>query len=235
MSTALWKGVKLGDLLNTAGVSSQADYVVFKCYDGYDVGIPLERAMAEGTILATDMNGVPLPAEHGYPLRAIVPGLYGMMNAKWITDIELVSGTYEGFWQRRGWTNVATYQTGSTIITPGSSLLRDRFSLPSGLVEVAGSQVPLVGMAFAGDRGIQKVEVSTDGGASWQTASLYDPLSKYTWVFWKLDWNPTSSGLQHLVVRATDGNGNTQVATMSDPFPNGATGYDVVDVVVSGT
>jgi DMSO/TMAO reductase YedYZ molybdopterin-dependent catalytic subunit len=235
MSTALWKGVKLGDLLNTAGVSSQADYVVFKCYDGYDVGIPLERATAEGTILATDMNGVPLPAEHGYPLRAIVPGLYGMMNAKWITDIELVSGTYEGFWQRRGWTNVATYQTGSTIITPGSSLLRDRFSLPSGLVEVAGSQVPLVGMAFAGDRGIQKVEVSTDGGASWQTASLYDPLSKYTWVFWKLDWNPTSSGLQHLVVRATDGNGNTQVATMSDPFPNGATGYDVVDVVVSGT
>jgi DMSO/TMAO reductase YedYZ molybdopterin-dependent catalytic subunit len=235
MSTALWKGVKLADLLNTAGVSPQADYVVFKCYDGYDVGIPLERAMADGTILAMRMNGVPLPAEHGYPLRAIVPGLYGMMNAKWITDIELVSGTYEGFWQRRGWTNMATYQTGSTIITPGSSTLRDRFSLPGDLVKVSGSSVPIVGAAFTGDRGVQKVEVSTDGGATWQTASLYDPLSKYTWVFWKLDWNPTSTGLQHLAVRATDGNGNVQTATITNPFPNGATGYDVVDVVVSST
>lgn len=234
MSTALWKGVELKSLLSTAGVSSEADYVVFKCFDGYDVGIPLERAMAEGTILAYEMNGEQLPAEHGYPVRAIVPGLYGMMNAKWITDIELVSGTYEGFWQRRGWTNIATYQTGSTIITPGDGPLRDRFSLPPSLREVSGNSVPLVGAAFAGDRGIQKVEVSTDGGNSWQTASLYDPLSKYTWVFWKLDWNPPGSGDYHLMVRATDGNGQAQVAEMTDPFPNGATGFNVVDVKVSG-
>jgi DMSO/TMAO reductase YedYZ molybdopterin-dependent catalytic subunit len=234
MSTALWKGVKLKDVLNTLGVDPQADYLVFKCADGYDVGIPLERAMADGTILAYEMNGETLPTEHGYPLRAIVPGLYGMMNAKWINDIELVSGTYQGFWQRRGWTNIATYQAGSTIITPGDSLLRGRFSLPSGLGEVSGSPVPLVGAAFAGDRGIQKVEVSTDRGGTWQAASLYDPLSKYTWVFWKLDWNPPSSGNYFLMVRATDGNGQVQVATMTDPFPNGATGIHVVDVKVSG-
>jgi DMSO/TMAO reductase YedYZ molybdopterin-dependent catalytic subunit len=235
MSTALWKGVQMKYVLETAGANPQTDYVVFRCSDGYDVGIPIQRAMEDGAILAYEMNGEKLPAEHGYPVRAIVPGLYGMMNAKWITDIELVSGAYEGFWQRRGWTNIATYQTGSTFITPGDSLLRDRFSLPSGLGEVNGNPIPLVGAAFAGDRGIQKVEVSADGGSTWQAASLYDPLSKYTWVFWRLDWNPPSSGDYRLMVRATDGNGAVQVATMTDPFPNGATGFDVVDVKVSSS
>ena len=233
MSTALWKGVPLKDVLTMAGVNPQADYVVFRCYDGYDVGIPLDRAMQADCILAYEMNGEKLPTEHGYPLRAIVPGLYGMMNAKWITEIEVVSGTYQGFWQRRGWTNVATYNTGSTIITPGDSPLRDRFSLPGSAGAITGAAVPIIGAAFAGDRGIQQVEVSTDGGNNWETASLYDPLSKNTWVFWKLEWNPTSSGDYRLMVRATDGTGKAQVATLSDPFPNGATGYSVVDVRVS--
>ena len=235
MSTALWKGVKLNALLDMAGVGSQAGYVVFRCYDGYDVGIPLERAMADGTMLAYQMNGEPLPVDHGYPLRAIVPGLYGMMNAKWITDIELVSGAYDGFWQRRGWTGLATYQTGSTVITPGDSPLRDRFPIPSSLTDVTGSSVPVIGAAFAGDRGVSKVEVSADGGTTWREASLYDPLSKYTWVFWRLDWNPPGAGDYRLAVRATDGTGKVQVATMTNPFPDGATGYSVVDVRVAST
>lgn len=235
ISTALWKGVRLSDLLNKAGVGAGADYVVFTCFDGYDVGVPLEKAMADGTILAYMMNNAILPQEHGFPVRAIVPGLYGMMNAKWITGIELVSGIYEGFWQRRGWTNTATYQTGSTIITPGDSALRERFSLPPGLADVAGSPIAVVGVAFAGDRGIQKVEVSTDGGSTWQPASLYDPLSKYTWVFWKYEWNPQGSGNYQVMVRATDGNGGVQVATMADPFPDGVTGLQVVDVKVLNT
>ena len=235
MSTALWKGVRLRDLLNSAGVGSEADYVVFTCFDGYDVGIPLEKAMADGTILAYEMNGVTLPQEHGYPIRAIVPGLYGMMNAKWINDIEIVSGVHAGFWQRRGWTNTAAYQTGSTIITPGDSALRDRFSLPSSLTDVAGSPIAVTGVAFAGDRGIQKVEVSTDRGGTWQSASLYDPLSKYTSVFWKFEWNPPSSGNYFIMVRATDGNGKVQTATMADPYPDGATGIQVVDVKVQST
>jgi DMSO/TMAO reductase YedYZ molybdopterin-dependent catalytic subunit len=233
MSTALWKGIRLKDLLNAAGIAAGADYVVFKCYDGYTVGIPLERAIEEGAILAYEMNGVPLPTEHGFPVRAIIPGLYGMMNAKWITEIELVKGAYDGFWQQRGWTNVATYQTGSTIITPGDSPLRGRFALPSGLTNVTGDSIPIVGAAFAGDRGIQKVEVSTDGGDTWQVASLQDPLSQYTWVFWRLDWNPSLSRSYTLLVRATDGRGQVQIATMTDPFPDGATGYDVVDIKVS--
>jgi DMSO/TMAO reductase YedYZ molybdopterin-dependent catalytic subunit len=233
MSTAKWKGVKLKDLLSTAGVAAGADYVVFKCYDGYDVGIPLENAMGDGTILAYEMNGVPLPTDHGFPLRAIVPGLYGMMNAKWITDIELVSGVYQGFWQRMGWENDAHHQTGSTILTPGHSQLRDRFDLPWSLPNVIGNPIDVLGVAFAGDRGINKVEVSSDGGNTWEVASLQDPLSNYTWVFWKYEWNPTGNGAYNLMVRATDGTGQVQVATMSDPFPNGATGYQAVDVTVS--
>ena len=233
MSTALWKGVQLKAILAMAGVSSQADYVVFRCSDGYDVGIPIERAMADGTILAYEMNGDPLPTDHGYPLRAIVPGLYGMMNPKWITDIEVVGTAYEGYWQRNGWTNIATLQTGSTTITPGNSPLRDRFPIPSSLGDIFGSPVPIVGAAFAGDRGISKVEVSTDGGTTWQDASLNDPLSNYTWVFWRLDWNPAGPGGYKIVVRATDGTGEVQTATMNNPFPNGATGYAVVDVTIS--
>ena len=233
MGTALWKGVRLKTVMDMAGADPQADYIVFRCHDGYDVGIPLEKAIDGGTILAYEMNGEPLPADHGYPLRAIIPGLYGMMNAKWITDIELVSETYNGYWQRRGWTNLATYQTGSTIITPGNTPLRDRFPIPSSLTDILGSPIPIIGEAFGGDRGISKVEVSTDGGTTWQTASLYDPLSQYTWIFWRLDWNPPRVGTYTLKVRATDGTGQVQIATMTNPYPDGATGYSVVDVKVA--
>ncbi len=232
MSTARWKGVRLREILQAAGISSDAEYVVFRSYDGYDVGVPLERSLIDGTILAYEMNGEKLPIEHGYPLRAIVPGLYGMMNAKWITEIELVNKAYVGFWQRRGWTNNALYQTGSTILSPGDSQLRDKFPIPSAVTDVSGRPIPVVGVAFSGDRGISKVEVSTDGGRSWETASLYDPLSDNTWVFWRLEWNPPSTGTYKLTVRATDKTGQPQTATMRDPFPNGATGYQVVDIRV---
>jgi DMSO/TMAO reductase YedYZ molybdopterin-dependent catalytic subunit len=232
-SNALWKGVRLKDILDAAGVSSLADYVVFRCYDGYDVGVPMERSLLDGAILAYGMNGTRLPTEHGYPVRAIIPGLYGMMNAKWVTEIEVVGQTYLGFWQRKGWTNNALYQTGSTILSPGNSPLRDRFPIPPAVTDVVGTSIPLVGVAFAGDRGISKVEVSTDGGNSWKTASLHDPLSGDTWVFWNLDWNPPAAGAYRLMVRATDKTGQTQTATMRNPFPDGASGYQVVDIRVS--
>jgi len=96
VSTALWKGVKLKEILDLAGIQQGAEYVIFKCADGYDVGIPIDRALLDGTLLAFEMNGAPLPREHGYPLRAVVPGLYGMMNAKWIQRIEAVNNVYEG-------------------------------------------------------------------------------------------------------------------------------------------
>jgi DMSO/TMAO reductase YedYZ molybdopterin-dependent catalytic subunit len=229
ISTALWKGVRLKSLLEMAHVKSEAIYIVFRCYDGYDVGIPIDRGLLEGTILAYEMNGVPLPIEHGFPLRVIVPGLYGMMNAKWITDIELVDKIYEGFWQRRGWANNAQYKTHSKIVFPGDAL-RNRFqqiTATSGIV--VGSKSPIAGLAFAGDRGISKVEVSIDGGNNWQVASVKDPLSANCWVLWALDWVPQAKGKYNILVRATDGAGNLQTSEITDNYPSGATGYHSID------
>lgn len=230
MSTAKWKGVRLRDVLRRAQVRPEAVYLVFGCYDGYDVGIPFERATADETILAFEMNGEPLPPEHGYPVRAIVPELYGMMNAKWVTRIELVDKVYEGFWQKRGWTNDAHYPTGSTIVIPGDSPLQKRFGFSGPSDVPLGGKIPIAGIAFAGNRGIAKVEVSTDGGNTWETASLKDPLSDNTWVLWATEWNPPAQGEYKLVVRAIDKTGKVQTAELNNPFPNGATGYHVVNI-----
>jgi DMSO/TMAO reductase YedYZ molybdopterin-dependent catalytic subunit len=232
ISTAKWTGVKLSDVLQTAQVQQGATYVVFKATDGYSVGIPLDTALLEGTILAYQMNGEPLPQDHGFPMRAIVPGLYGMMNAKWITSIEVVAETYSGYWQQRGWENDAHYNTMSSIVDPGGSQIDDRFGFLSPSYVPLG-MTPIAGVAFAGDRGIEKVEVSTDGGETWTPASLKDPLSGNTWVLWTAEWNPPATGTYRIEVRATDMTGAVQTAVIAEPFPNGATGYHVVDVGVT--
>ena len=227
ISTALWKGVPLKSILGKAQVKPEATYIVFRCYDGYDVGIPLEGGLE--TILAYEMNGVTLPAEHGFPLRAIVPELYGMMNAKWIMEIELVNNVHEGFWQRKGWSNNAEYQIHSTIVLPRGAL-RSRFGDLGSSRVMLGSNVPIVGIAFAGDKGISKVEISTDGGKSWQIARMKEPLSKNTWVLWAYEWNPPAEGRYNIIVRATDGMGKVQPAELRKPFPSGSTGYHIVDI-----
>jgi DMSO/TMAO reductase YedYZ molybdopterin-dependent catalytic subunit len=193
-STALWKGVRLKDVLQKAQVKPDAKFISFRCYDGYDVGIPLERGLLEGSILAYDMNLAPLTSEHGYPVRAIVPGLYGMMNPKWITEIELVDSVYEGYWARNGWTNIATEDTHSCIVIPGHAPVTDRFRNLEleNISIVPGQRVPVAGIAFAGDRGISKVEVSTDGGGTWKSANIKDPLSNYTWVLWAAGFIPSA-------------------------------------------
>src|SRR5215213_7747623 len=235
VSTAYWRGVSLKSILEKAQVLPEAIYIVFRCSDGYDVGIPIDRGLMDGTILAYEMNGVPLPPEHGFPVRAIVPGIYGMMNAKWITDIELVDTVYEGFWQRRGWANNAKYQTHSKIVFPGDAL-RNRFeelSTTTTNAAAIGSKSPIAGIAFAGDGGISKVEVSTDGGNTWQTASIKDPLSSNSWVLWALDWIPQNKGKYNIVVRATDKAGSIQTAEIRDNYPNGSTGYHSVEETVA--
>jgi DMSO/TMAO reductase YedYZ molybdopterin-dependent catalytic subunit len=229
ISTALWKGVFLKNILANAQLKPEATYIVFKCYDGYDVGIPLERGFE--TILTYEMNGVPLPPEHGFPLRAIVPGIYGMMNAKWITEIEVVDRNYEGFWQRQGWSNNAQYQIHSTIVTPGAAL-RSRFGNLRSSKAVVGEKVPIAGIAFAGDRGISKIEVSFDNGKSWQAARIKEPLSNYTWVLWATEWVPSAVGSYSIIVRAIDKMGNVQTPQYQNPFPNGSTGYHRVNINV---
>ena len=220
ISNAKWTGVPLATILNQAGLSSDAVYVIFRCAEGYSVGIPLARALEPGALLAYKMNDELLPQEHGSPLRAIIPGLYGMMNAKWITGIEVSDTVYLGYWQERGWTNDARINTTSIIYYPQDGS------------QVSGS-LPIAGVAFAGDRGISKVDVSTDGGSTWNVAELKPPKSPYSWVLWAYAWTPTTNGTQNIIVRATDGSGQTQASTNSQPFPDGATGYNTIEVNVT--
>jgi hypothetical protein len=142
-----------------------------------------------------------------------------MMNAKWITDIEISDQVYLGYWQERGWSNDARIKTTSIIY------------YPTGNVQ-AGGTTPIAGVAFAGDRGISKIEVSVDGGNTWNQATLRPPRSLYSWVLWAYEWTPTV-GTANIVVRATDGTGQIQDSTAVDPFPNGATGYSSTQITVS--
>jgi len=229
ISTALWKGVRLSQLLEKAVIKPNVKYVVFRCADGYDVGVPIEKSQMEGAILAYEMNYAPLTAKHGFPVRAIVPGLYGMMNPKWLTEIELVDTVYLGYWQRLGWSNIAQDNAGSSILIPGQAPARQRFRTLDETVDSSyGGKVPIAGIAFAGTRGISKVEVSTDGGSTWKTALIKDPLSKYTWVLWTAGYIPPNQENYKIVVRATDKSGKTQTTDMNPPFPNGATGFHTI-------
>jgi DMSO/TMAO reductase YedYZ molybdopterin-dependent catalytic subunit len=248
ISNAIWKGVPLKTILEEAQVRPEAEYIVFRCFDGYDVGIPLEKGLEDGTILAYEMNRATLNPAHGFPVRAIVPNIYGMMNAKWITEIELIDYVYEGFWQRKGWSNTAVINTLSSIVIPGNAALRTRFRgfLPANSINSttsgsdnnsnstattsSGRQVSVGGIAFAGSRGISKVEVSTDNGATWRDAVIKEPLSQYSWVLWAAELNLTSQQQQSLTVRATDKGGNVQTSEIREPFPDGATDYHMINV-----
>lgn len=218
ISNAKWGGVRLSDLFADAGgVSEGATYVVFSSVDGYSVGIPLAKALESESMLAYEMNGVALPQAHGYPLRAVIPGLYGMMSAKWVNQVDLSDSVYVGYWQTRGWSNNATVQTAVFIRTP-----RDGATVS---LSQNGGSVMIGGVTFAGDRGISKVEVSVDGGSTWQLATLKPPISNLTWVLWAFEWYPTSPGQYAVYARATDGKNDLQTANQSGPFPAGATGY----------
>ena len=207
------------------GVSEGAEYVVFYSVDGYSVGIPLSKAMESDSMLAYEMNSVPLPQDHGYPLRAVIPGLYGMMSAKWIRKISVVNTTYMGYWQTRGWSNVGTVQTLAFITVPSGGASQS-LSANNGRVIVGG-------YAYAGDRGISKVEVSTDGGKTWQAAVLKPPISNDAWALWAFEWTTTQTGSVNVYARATDGTGEVQTSAQSGNFPSGATGYASMPIKVT--
>ncbi len=220
IGTARWSGVRLRDLLQEVEIGPRASSVALSAWDNYADSIPIARAMDPATVLAYAMDGAPLPDIHGFPLRLVVPGLYGIKNVKWIKRIEVLDHGFVGYWQARGWTDDATVQTQSQIDVPF-----DRSIFPRGPVVVGG-------IAFAGARGISKVELSTDGGATWLPTTLRPTLSRFTWTTWTVLWAPTTPGWYRLTVRATDGQGERQRSDVTPPIPDGATGYHSISVRV---
>ena len=216
ISTARWTGVALKPLLERAGVDPGAAEVVFKAYGGYSDSLQLDHAMDESTLIAIGMNGHVLPRAHGFPARLLSTGTYGYKNPKWLTEIVVVDKPYKGFWQHRGWDKAGKIKTMSRIDVPEGG-------------DVEGP-VTVGGIAFAADRGISRVEVSSDGGATWDPARLKTPLSPLSWRLWLIEWEPPGSGEYELLVRATDGEGAVQISRHTSPFPSGSTGYDAVTV-----
>ena len=189
--------------------------------DGYSDNFPFKRAMAGDVLVAYKMNGVPLPDAHGFPARIIVPGIYGMKHVQWLTKIELVDHDYQGYYQKQGWSDDAIVKTMSRIDLPGhGETLRQR-------------DYTVKGLAFAGTRRIRQVEVSTDGGKSWQLATLEPAISPYAWVFWFYRWMIPSPGRYTIVVRATDGTGRMQTSVEQKPAPDGAAGMHGIAVTVN--
>ena len=217
---AVWRGVKLRYLLEQAGVHTDGVKAVFSAADDYKDSVKLDRALHPDTLLAWEMNGAPLAREHGFPARLLIPGIYGMKNVKWLTGVTILATDFKGFWQNQGWDDAAPYQTASRIDVPFS-----RATLPAGPVSVGG-------VAFAGDRGIQAIEVSTDLGRTWQPGQVKAGLSPYTWQLWRADLNVDKS-VRDIRVRAIDGQGVPQKREEAPPFPSGSTGYHAITVAVS--
>ena len=210
---ALWRGVRLRDLLQSAGVKEGAVDLVMEGHDDYTDSIPIEKAMHPDTLLVWEMNGEPLTPAHGFPARLIVPGIYGMKNVKWIRRLEVVDYDYKGYWAQRGWSDVAHVKTWSRIDAPRSAQVR------------RGEEVVVGGLAYAGDRGVERVEVSFDGGVTWNRAELKEPLGPYAWRLWAHRWTPPGPGRHVILVRATDGTGVTQSEVRVGTLPDGAEGY----------
>ncbi len=219
-STALWEGWRLADVLKTAGVKSGAVDVVFNCADGYSDSLPVAVALHPDTYLVYRMNGEPLPAKHGFPLRVYIPTRYGEKNPKWITGIKVVDYDYKGYWQQQGWTDEALIKT-STTINPLDR--QNRVSMINDQTAEVG------GIANGGGRGISKVEYKINDGA-WQAALIKRPLSPFMWVLWKAQFPAKTGERYKLTVRSVDGQGNVQIETSVPPHPTGASGYDSRDV-----
>ena len=212
ISTSRWGGVQFREVLAMAGVRDSAQEISIQSADGFYESIKLADALDERTLLVYEMNGVPVPHEHGFPLRIFIPNRYGMKQPKWITNMEVIDGVGAGYWVERGWSPTAFVNTTSVIDTVAVD-------------EMTGdsSTIPVGGIAFAGDQGISKVEVQVDDGP-WQEATLRTPaISPLTWVQWRVDWE-SSPGRHTFQVRAYDSRGRLQDLAQRPVRPDGATG-----------
>ena len=220
IGNTIWSGVPIKGILDEVGVKPGADALLSKSQDGWTAGTPLE-ALTDGrnAMLAVAMDGEPLPLEHGFPVRQVVPGLYGYVSAtKWVVDWEITRfQDFTAYWTDRGWSPMGPIKTQSRFDTPGGKA-------KAGVVKVAGT-------AWAQQRGIEAVEVRVDNGA-WNKATLAKVPNVDTWVQWVWDWQ-ADAGDHRLEVRATDSTGTPQTAERAGVLPDGATGYDAAFVTVS--
>ena len=222
VGNAKWSGVRLRDVLALAGVRPEATQLVGRSVDGWTAGMPTAWVMdpAREPMIAVAMNDEALPGEHGFPARLIVPGLYGYVSAtKWLTELELTTlEAFNAYWVPLGWAKEAPILTQARIDVPhpGSSI-------PGGRIAVAG-------VAWAPDRGIDRVEVAIDG--EWRDAVLSTPISDATWVQWRYDWDATP-GTYEVSVRATDGSGDVQTDRITTPAPDGARGRHTVTLRIA--
>jgi DMSO/TMAO reductase YedYZ molybdopterin-dependent catalytic subunit len=221
IGNARWEGTLLANVLRRAGIQPGADQIVMRDTTGMTIGVATEPVMdGRASMLAVGMNGVPLPQGHGFPVRVVVPGLYGYVSAcKWVVDMELTTfGAFDAYWVKRGWSAQGPIKTESRIDVPQIGA-----SLTPGKVAIAG-------VAWAQHRGIAAVEVNIDG--TWYRAKLAAQDTIDTWRQWYYFWDATP-GTHTIKVRATDQTGYTQTAVVHKTEPNGATGYHTVQVTVT--
>ena len=225
VGNAKWTGVRLREVLAMAGVQPGATQLVGRAVDGWTAGMPTAWVMDESRepMIALRMNDEPLPRNHGFPARLIVPGLYGYVSAtKWLAELELTTlEAFDGYWVPLGWAKDGPILTQSRIDT-------HRDGRP-----VAAGRVPIAGVAWAPGRGISRVEVAIDG--VWRDAQLSTPISDAAWVQWLVVWDAAASGPgRHAIeVRATDGDGVVQTTDRTPPAPDGARGHHVIQVTVA--
>lgn len=219
ISNSRWTGVSFDALLDMAGVLPEAVSVRAHGGDGYHEVIALQDVVGHDALVAIGMNGLLLPRDHGFPARMLYPDHYGMRNVKWLTELELIDGYPDGYWAERGWNKDAVVRTESRIDVPGGG-------------DTVTSPVVCAGIAWAGARGIKRVELSADGGQSWQPAQLEGVLGPLAWRRWQtaLQLPP---GSHAIAVRAVDGTGTVQDAEHRDPHPSGASGYHQIHVSVA--
>jgi DMSO/TMAO reductase YedYZ molybdopterin-dependent catalytic subunit len=214
IGTAVWTGVPFRDILAEVGVQNEAVEIRMQAEDGFYESISLEDAMDPRTLLVYEMNGEPLPQKHGYPLRIYIPDRYGMKQPKWIFRMEAIDREGDGYWVDRGWSEEAYVRTTSVVDNAASD-------------DTEAETIPIGGIAYAGAKGISKVEVQIDEGP-WQEADLRIPaLSPLTWVQWRYDW-AVEPGRHTARVRAFDGAGELQEVEQNGARPDGATGIDEI-------
>ncbi|MGB8958531.1 MAG: molybdopterin-dependent oxidoreductase [Candidatus Aminicenantales bacterium] len=212
ISTSFWTGTPFKGILDEAGLKKDVREIAIESADGFYESVPLSEAMDARTLLVYEMNGEPLTADHGYPLRIFIPGHFGMKQPKWIVRMEAIDRKGRGFWVDRNWSDTAFVKTTSVIDI-----------ISTGKPNSAAGAVPVGGIAYAGDKGISLVEVKADDGP-WEKAELRLPaLSPLTWIQWRYGWKATP-GKHVLRVRAYDGAGKLQITGDNPPSPDGATG-----------